>query len=304
MCYQTFGGFSFIRVMGCVWVVGCFCHAQLSWAQIDHERLSAFATNTQASISYNKSTGRPNFIRFPAQAGLKIAAVSAREKCISFMDDYGDVLGISDAESELVLVDEVLDKYGTNHIIYHQYHRSVPVFDGQLKFHFDAAGTLTAINGLFIPALTVSTVPKFTPERVQEIAKEDLRQQNPGSRNWLSRSAKLFFYRKGMLSGTAGTNHLIYHVELNDGTAVREFFFIDAHTGEVIEQVSGIHGALHRRLYEINSTNEIWVEGDGFPDGLDQWQQNEVVAAGQTYYFFIMLLDMILMMVPELKCGP
>ncbi|NND08965.1 MAG: M4 family metallopeptidase [Saprospiraceae bacterium] len=286
MCRRKFEDFFFVREILCLLVFGCLLCPQFSWAQVDNERLATFAVNTQASISYHKSTGRPNFIRFPAQVGLKIAEASATEKCRSFMHAHGDVFGISDADKELMLIDEGIDKYGAQHIIYQQYHQGVPVFDGQLKFHFDAAGSLTVVNGVIIPDIKISTAPSLTSDRVQKIAEEELRQQDPGIRSWLNRPAKLYIYRGGILSGTAGTNHLIYQLELNDGVDIREFFFIDAHTGEVIDQISGIHGALFRRLYEVNTTNQIWTEGDGFPGGLDQWQQNEIAAAGQTYYFF------------------
>jgi hypothetical protein len=47
-----------------------------------------------------------------------------------------------------------------------------------------------------------------------------------------------------------------------------------------------VHEALFRRLYENNTGNPIWVEGDPFPAGLDQWQQTEIVAAGHAYHFF------------------
>ena len=43
------------------------------------------------------------------------------------------------------------DTYGLQHYTLKQYHKGIPVFDAQLKFHFDRENNLKAINGTIIP---------------------------------------------------------------------------------------------------------------------------------------------------------
>lgn len=268
-------------------IVLAFCLFQLLLqGQTESQRLSSFAAATDASISYSKSTGRPNFIRMPRERGLRMTGGSVASKCQSFLSAHGDLFGINHPAKELVLEDEVLDRNGSHHITYQQVYHGVPVFDGKLKFHFDQSQSLTSVNGVFVPDIKVAPVATLTPNQAREFALQHIAMEATTSEKWLQKPAKLYIYRKGLARGTSGSNYLAYEVELNDGREIRTFMYMDAHSGEVIDQVSGIYGALFRRLYEVNTSNEIWTEGGAFPGSLDMWQQNEMEAAGHTYHFF------------------
>lgn len=249
-------------------------------------RLSSFVAATDAVISYSKSTGRPNFIRMPREKGLQMVGGSSTSKCQSFLHANADLFGIKNQNSELVLEDEVLDENGSYHITYQQVFEGVPVFDGKLKFHFDQSQSLTSVNGVFVPGIKVEPVATLTTNQAREIALQRLAGEGLTLQNLLQILPKLYIYRVGLARGILGANHLAYEVEINDGIGIREFFYVDAHTGAVIDQISGIYGAVFRRLYEVNTSNEIWTEGDAFPGSLDTWQQNEVEAAAHTYHFF------------------
>lgn len=65
---------------------------------------------------------------------------------------------------------------------------------------------------------------------------------------------------------------------------VREFVFVDAHTGKVIEKFNGIHDAKNRRAFDGQGTippypnypaNPFWVEGAGFPHGNHRSRQHD-----------------------------
>ena len=61
---------------------------------------------------------------------------------------------------------------------------------------------------------------------------------------------------------------------------------MNAHNGNIVEQFTGMPHAMDRIVYESNTSNTVWQEGDAFPGTLTIWQQNEVVASEDMYSFF------------------
>jgi hypothetical protein len=50
-----------------------------------------------------------------------------------------------------------------------------------------------------------------------------------------------------------GTNQLAYQVEVTNRGNVRDFVFVHAHSGKILNRYSAIHDALHRVVYEQNT---------------------------------------------------
>ena len=82
---------------------------------------------------------------------------------------------------------------------------------------------------------------------------------------------------------------------VNKARTVREFVYVDAHFGKVVDQITGIHEALNRDVSETSLGNVVWTEGDpdpipgGWSGGSAQqivdWQ-DEIDGARETYNFF------------------
>jgi len=100
------------------------------------------------------------------------------------------------------------------------------------------------------------------------------------------------------VQGVSGENHLAYEVEVaNSAITVREFVYIDAHSGAVLDQINGIYGDLDREVSEVSLANVIWDESAGDPDPIPggwaggsaqqviDWQ-NEIDGARETYNVF------------------
>jgi hypothetical protein len=96
----------------------------------------------------------------------------------------------------------------------------------------------------------------------------------------------LYVYRDGLIQDVAGPDLLVYEAVVTDGGSVREFVFVDAHTGAIVNRFSGVENALFRRLFEKDTSTQVWQEGDPFPGALNQDQQNIVNFSGNAYYFF------------------
>ena len=133
-------------------------------------------------------------------------------------------------------------------LTYRQYHRGVPVFAGELKTHFNARKQLSAVNGTFVPPDSLNTSPSRS---WQEASRTALGMVEKAVSKPLSvRGTALLVYRDGLAQGVPGQNHLVWEVEVGNGADVREFVYVDAHTGKVVDQITGIHDAMFRRAYD------------------------------------------------------
>ena len=97
-----------------------------------------------------------------------------------------------------------------------------------------------------------------------------------------------------------GRNHLAWEVEVvGDGGAIREFVYIDAHTGKFVDQITGVHDAMFRRAYDGKNLSTVppsypnrpfWEEGDRFPTRSAECN-NMLIASEETYNFFLDAFD-------------
>jgi len=262
------------------------------------ERLNRSARGA-VSISTNKSTGVASFVRVGQGGDLHpaVRSTTPRGKAIGFFAEYGGLFGVKNATAELALLSAATDKQGATHLSYQQVYRGVPVFAAILQVHLDADNDLSAVNGVFVPDIDLDTSPAFGADQASERAIADVLAHPPqneltGAVLDLSAgdvsaiSPTLYVYRDGLIQGVAGPNHLVYEVEVTDGSSVREMVYIDAHNGKIVNRISRIHDALFRRLFEMNTGNQVWQEGDPFPGALNQDQQNIVNFSGDSYYHF------------------
>ncbi|MGH8222802.1 MAG: M4 family metallopeptidase, partial [Woeseiaceae bacterium] len=213
-------------------------------------------------------------------------------KVAAFLAEHGGLLGIDDPARQLKLLSVEKDQYGHSHVSYQQMHGGVPVLGAELRGHVSPDGRLTAINGKFIPDVDVPTKAIVGRDQANEWAIARVGQQQPAAFKDVAlsvKTAKLVVYRTNLTRGTAGENLLAYEVQVVGGNQVREFVYIDASTGKVIDQISGIHGVKNRRVHEASiATPPLWQEGDLRP-AAQPAHEDEVVATGQSYNLFFNL---------------
>ena len=254
----------------------------------DSKELTKLKQQSDAKITMSESTANPNFIRFGNAEGLQLKSTQPAGKVSEFLETNFKVFNLKSAK-DLLFVEENTDNYGLKNVIYRQSFNGIPVYDGILKFHFNEKGDLTSLNGNTISNIKVNTTAAISAEEAANIAKNFVVQQNLTKSQLPLQIGKnnLLIFPKNLVQGGQVIPYLAYEVEVTNKSEVREFLFIDAHTGELVEQFTGIH-PIDRKLYETSQTasNLKWKEGDAFPGALDQWQQSEVVTSEQVYNFF------------------
>ena len=251
------------------------------------------------SISTKNSTEFASFVRVSKDGDLQPGNRSntPNGKANGFLAEYGGLFGVKNAAAELALLSTFTDSKGATHLSYQQVYQGVPVFAAILQTHTDANNQLSAINGVFVPDIALDTTPAFSGDQAAERAIADVLANPPqneltGAVQDLSGAhlsgvaPKLYVYRDGLIQDVQGPNYLVYEVEVTNGSSVREMVYINAHNGKIVNRISLVHDALFRRLFEQNTGNQVWQEGDAFPGSLNGDQQNIVNFSGDSYYHF------------------
>jgi Zn-dependent metalloprotease len=212
------------------------------------DRLMA-ATGGQANISINRANGTARFIKLPeaapaASAAAPLRAASPRnydQDSRQFLNQYSTLFGIRDANSDLKLVQEEADNTTNGrHLTYRQYHGGVPVFGGMVKTHFDESGALRSINGMTVPDLGMNMKAGISAKKAAQIAVDKLNKELKPKILASSSGTGLFVYQQGLTKGVDLGTHLVWQVVVDNKANVREYVFIDAHTGKFVDQITGI----------------------------------------------------------------
>lgn len=221
-----------------------------------------------AEISTSRATGKARFVTFEAPLEMPLSAnATSAQKADAFFTVYGAAFGVEDAANELVYRDSRADAVGTR-VAYDQVYRGVPVFGGVLYAHFDQEGRMTAVNGVFIPDIKVNAEPSLDETTAVDTAVATVVAQLQASTNLDAVAAELMVFRAGLAKGVDGKSHLVYQVEVADEAGnIREFVYVDAHTGEIVDHISGVHQALNREVYleAYEAGSRVWKEGDPLP---------------------------------------
>lgn len=248
------------------------------------------ATGGAINVSVSRATGAVRFITvLPDRPGALSALVGAnktpQQQAETFFAAYGSLFGITDASTQLKWVDSQTDSLGTTRVQYRQMYKGVPVFAGIMLVHFNAKNQLTAINGVFVPEIAVDATPKLTSAEANAIAVNAV-----GPTGISARKTTLYVYRTGLAQGVVGSSYLVYEVEATNGVNVRDFVYVEARTGKIVDRVSALDNALTRRVYSgtYTTTALIWQEGAPFPfTGVFSADINSIISTtGETYNLF------------------
>lgn len=265
------------------------------------------ASNGTVKLAMNNATGVVRFASFGQELDGFSSTVSDEATAVAqaeaFIATYGAAFGIQDAANELSLVDTSMDNFGFTHVHYVQLHENVDVYASTLRVHFNESGRLTAVNGTIIPKIKASAEPKLSSEQAADIAIAAVNGEQ-AAKSWVlaatsnvvAENNDLLYYNTGLIQSKVGDTVLAYLVEVTNYTDIREFVFVDAQTGAIVDQIAGIHEGVgaDREVSETSLANVIWDESNGDPDPIPggwaggtaqqvtDWQ-NEIDGAVETY---------------------
>ncbi len=260
------------------------------------ERLKA--ENAGADVTVNSATGTASFVRLKKNASqvrrsARASSTSKNDDAVNFVGRNAEAFGLRIGGNDLKLRKTERDKLGQTHLSYEQEYGGVPVFGSSLKVHFDANDELAVVNGTLVPDIQVSLAPTRSASDAGETAVRFVA-ATLGNTDLIARKSRLTIFREGLAKGVPGDNHLAYEIEVSNGNDVREFVYVDAHTGKYIDQITGTPDALNRRAYDGLALPFVppsypgmpfWVEGDPLPTS-DPEADNMIIASKETYDLF------------------
>lgn len=208
------------------------------------------ALRQRVQVVAEEADGRVTFVTGKDNAAIPLTVTGrAGVQPADFLAEYGALFGVSDPGRELVQSRVVLDDLGGVHTTFEQVHEGVPVFAGMLKVHSRADGLIYAANGAFHPiSEKLMLAPLLGTADAVRLATADL----DAASTQVDR-AELVIVDPGWYGDPPRGARLAYYLIVSDLTVpLREAMFIDARTGDVLDQWSLILGARDRRVYNGN----------------------------------------------------
>ena len=264
------------------------------------------AKSPGVELSVSPATGAATFIRIRNNSLTDLAGVaadskkdaaeqiSAADKSKSFFRDNAQLFGIADADSSLQFQKGDTDAIGAKHQTFQQYFNGVEVYAGRIKTHLDKDNNLYAVGGNVVPEIEINVNPTRTSKEAAATAIAKVTEETElGGLN--AASAKLFVFRTGLVQGIPGEDHLVWEITVTNNSSLREFVYIDAHSGKFVDQYTGTPDALNRRAFDGNGSTlatppnypgtPYWLEGQAFPTASAE-ANNMITSSKETYDFY------------------
>jgi Zn-dependent metalloprotease len=237
------------------------------------------AANPNGSASYVDAT--------ELRGKLRSARDDLSARAIEVIQHYRARFGLDNPRKQLAVRMTRSDVAGNHHVRLGQVNRGIDVEGAELVVHFDRNGEATSITGTVVPNLDIDTTAAISARQagisaIAAVADGSAAQPGIGD-------ARMVVYNDGMSNGTAGVSSLAYKITVT-GPGIREFVFVDATSGAILDRITGIYHTKNRSTYNMNNSIFYFnatlerVEGQG-PVG-DADVDNAHDYAGDTYDFY------------------
>lgn len=292
-------------IFGLAFVISAIQASQAVEISDEHTFSAALNSSTETIVLSEKkshvSTGRVRFAQvqdsglvenglLPPSALPQAVDAAQQAYALQFWQEFGRDFGITDPAAELSLLSQTVDTLGETHLRYQQYYKRVPVFGAQLMLHYDINNRIKVVNGLFIPELSLDSIPTINSAAAAAIALTEVAQNPLGNllatpTDLHTHGSELFVYRTNLARGKTGVNYLAYIVEVVAEPFVREQLVVNAHKGTIIERIDMVDRMLNRTVYDGQSGSILWAEGNSLPySGMGSADVNNQIEFSEDIY--------------------
>ncbi|MEE8170260.1 MAG: M4 family metallopeptidase, partial [Phycisphaerae bacterium] len=241
------------------------------------------------AIERDAAGGRATFVTAEGGGAIALwpAAQPGANAATRFLDQYGSLFGVIDARTQLANRTDQVDLLARTRTSFEQVHHGIPVFSGVLRIHQDAAGQVVAANGDIYPiSPKLGTVPTLTADDAAIFALAEF----PGDTPTVHEST-LMIVDPGWYGDPPAGARLVYYVVVFDAVQAMEMaYFVDSHTGEMLDAWSLVHTFKQRAIHDAAGTPAIpgpvaRLEG-GPPSGITDVDR-AYDYYGDTYDYFL-----------------
>ena len=223
-------------------------------------------------------------------APISVAAASgasAEARGRAFLRAHGEAFGIADVGDVRHMRTHGPDDIGTEHARFRQLHNGVPVTGGEIMVHLRGAAVVGVNAKILDLSDPVDTNPRISSEDALAKA-EALIAGRVGLDDIVWSQPRLEVFSRGMLEARRTEAHLAWFIEARR-IDVRQFIWIDAHTGLRLLDFSQITDALNRSIYTANGGNALpgtLVRSEGGAATGDTDADAAYNFSGDTYNYF------------------
>ncbi|MFZ1336153.1 MAG: M4 family metallopeptidase [Saprospiraceae bacterium] len=225
---------------------------------------SVLPSSKMAFIKAYSDTGLPCWIEGVLLSESGINRQDNNATAFNFIKLNQSVLKIENPQEEFVQISKLQDG-ALNHIKYQQYYKGIQVWNSEISFHLKD-GVPYLFNGRFIPTpADVNILPSITLDVATNIAKSirPIQQFTEEQLKYIGEvpifgSLVIYTQIEKSIKG-----QLAYHITAHPNLVSRYEYFIDAHTGKLIDEIKSSCALVHDHKednisYKFNS-NELHV---------------------------------------------
>ena len=226
-----------------------FLHTYTNKNQVVDLQSGLQAENPYWHIRWNPHNGTPASIDdwTPAPSAKPTADLDPTELALAEITRHKTLFQLHNPQRELHVIEQVQDPSGKYHIKLQQYFQEVPIWGHELTVHLDMRG-LYAFNAHYAPTPTqlTSITPHLTASQAITMAQNHLTTQQviapitPTFKEWLQYTgplANLYIW----FETSTQTPHLAWHIMIRPNWRDRWVYFVDAHTGKILEYYNNTH---------------------------------------------------------------
>lgn len=171
---------------------------------------------------------------------------SAQEIALEYFAANGAMIEMTDPGSELRVVEVETDGRGWGHVKLQQMYRGLPVEGRQLVVSVSDVGQVRMVNCRhFVGSIAVDTAGAIASEAALERVRQDLAAQREADQ---TPTVEQVVYPHG------GRVHLAWKVRLLTAAPLGDFiYYIDAHSGAVVNKYNNMKFALDRQTYTASN---------------------------------------------------
>jgi bacillolysin len=210
------------------------------------------------------------------------------DRALAFIGSHGMAFGLQDASRVRVTHTRAADETGMDHVRLQQLYSGVPVTGGELTVHLRGSHVVSVNGKTLAETEKINTVPTVTAERALSFAQIVLAKHLGVTGATLS-PPRLEVLNRGILEGRQNRTRLAWFIEATK-RGLREFIWIDAHTGNLLLRFSQLADALSRGIYDAASSSALpgtLIRNEGGAVTGDPDADNAYNFSGDTYTYFI-----------------
>jgi Zn-dependent metalloprotease len=221
---------------------------------------------TPLTVQWDAHTGTPEWISAGDPSKRLPYTPSAAERgnpvaiARGFLDENRALFNLASVNDDLKFLRIEPDKVlNYSHIRMAQTYKGLNVFGRQLMVHVDPQERIVAVNGQFVPDITVDTTPKLTAQDAEQMALDEVKQGQLTLAEAKRASIELIQKRTELMvyADAQGQTTLAWRVKILTQSPLGEWdVFVNARKPRIVHVIQFAHPVMRRRTYSArNSTN-------------------------------------------------